>query len=185
MEQNSMWFLPQTFRQLEGLEVLALNANNFEMMPRVLCDMDRLVDVRMKFHQHTNRFVQPSLPLTLLRNSRGQLRLGRNGITSLMRGETIQTHLDNGQVITMVVETFKLMTDLKKLTVAMNELTELPPDVRILLRPLRMSLLQRAPSIRIFFSRSQPVTEQWSILVAFILAHIFHNAGLGCETGSS
>lgn len=46
MEQNSMWFLPQTFRQLEGLEVLALNANNFEMMPRVLCDMDRLVDVR-------------------------------------------------------------------------------------------------------------------------------------------
>lgn len=59
-----------------------------------------------------------------------QLRLGRNGITSLMRGETIQTHLDNGQVITMVVETFKLMTDLKKLTVAMNELTELPPDVR-------------------------------------------------------
>jgi len=101
MEQNSMWFLPQTFRQLELLEVLALNANNFEMMPRVLCDMDRLVD----------------------------LRLGRNGITSLMRGETIQTHLDNGQVITMVVETFKLMTDLKKLTVAMNELTELPPDV--------------------------------------------------------
>jgi Leucine-rich repeat (LRR) protein len=101
MEQNSMWFLPQTFAQLEGLEVLALNANNFEMMPRVLCDMDRLVD----------------------------LRLGRNGITSLMRGETIQTHLDNGQVITMVVETFKLMTDLKKLTVAMNELTDLPPDV--------------------------------------------------------
>ena len=48
-----------------------------------------------------------------------------------MRGETIQTHLENGQVITMVVETFKLMTDLKKLTVAMNELTELPPDVRI------------------------------------------------------
>ena len=47
-----------------------------------------------------------------------------------MRGETIQTHLDNGQVITMVVETFKLMTDLKKLTVAMNELTDLPPDVR-------------------------------------------------------
>lgn len=41
-----MWFLPQTFRQLELLEVLALNANNFEMMPRVLCDMDRLVDVR-------------------------------------------------------------------------------------------------------------------------------------------
>jgi hypothetical protein len=48
-----------------------------------------------------------------------------------MRGETIQTHLENGQVITMVVETFKLMTDLKKLTVAMNELTELPPDVRV------------------------------------------------------
>ena len=48
MEQNSMWFLPQTFNQLESLEVLALNANNFEMMPRVLCDMDRLVDVRSK-----------------------------------------------------------------------------------------------------------------------------------------
>ena len=71
-------FLPQTFNQLEKLEVLALNANNFEMMPRVLCDMDNLVD----------------------------LRLGRNGIASLMRGETIQTTLDNGQVITMVVETF-------------------------------------------------------------------------------
>ena len=94
-------FLPQTFNQLEKLEVLALNANNFEMMPRVLCDMDNLVD----------------------------LRLGRNGITSLMRGETIQTTLDNGQVITMVVETFVLMSALRKLTVAMNELSDLPPDI--------------------------------------------------------
>ena len=66
-----------------------------------------------------------------------------------MRGETIQTHLDNGQVITMVVETFKLMTDLKKLTVAMNELTELPPDVGILrLSPLRLSLVKCALSVR-------------------------------------
>ena len=70
-------------------------------MPRVLCDMDNLVD----------------------------LRLGRNGITSLMRGETIQTTLDNGQVITMVVETFVLMSALRKLTVAMNELSDLPPDI--------------------------------------------------------
>lgn len=29
----------------------------------------------------------------------------------------------------MQVETFVLMTSLRKLTVAMNELTELPPDV--------------------------------------------------------
>ena len=94
-------FLPQTFNQLEKLEVLALNANNFEMMPRGLCDMDNLVD----------------------------LRLGRNGITSLMRGETIQTTLDNGQVITMVVEPFVLMSALRKLTVAMNELSDLPPDI--------------------------------------------------------
>jgi hypothetical protein len=39
----------------------------------------------------------------------------------------VEAYLDNGQTMTMVVETFKLMTSLKKLTVAMNELTELPP----------------------------------------------------------
>ena len=101
LEQNQIWFLPNNFDNLTTLEVLSLNANNFSKMPRVLSHMTSLID----------------------------LRLGRNGILSLMEGEVIDTHLDDGRVITMKVETFKLMSNLRKLTVAMNELTELPPDM--------------------------------------------------------
>eukprot|EP01050_Picozoa_sp_SAG11_P035309 SAG11_NODE_12882_length_681_cov_1.039519_1_plen_75_part_10 len=58
-----------------------------------------------------------------------------------MEGEVIDTHLDDGRIITMKVETFKLMINLRRLTVAMNELTALPREGPPACPPVRPHLL--------------------------------------------